>query len=122
MAAQTSVGTGQQPAPSPVAEYQAKATRGVKVLVGGVVLVLAAVLVLVNANKLAALVWAGVLLIIIAAAGLAGLTPVAPGQARVLQLFGKYRGTVREPGMQWVNPFTRRIRVSTRIRNHETAQ
>jgi regulator of protease activity HflC (stomatin/prohibitin superfamily) len=24
--------------------------------------------------------------------------------------------------MQWVNPFTRRIRVSTRIRNHETAQ
>jgi len=39
-----------------------------------------------------------------------------------VQLFGKYRGTVREPGMQWVNPFTHRIKVSTRIRNHETAQ
>ena len=122
MAAQTSVGTGQQPAGAPVAEYQAKATRGVKVLLGGVVAVIAGVLVLVNADKRTALVWAGILLIIIATAGLAGLTPVAPGQARVLQLFGKYRGTVREPGLQWVNPFTHRIRVSTRIRNHETAQ
>ena len=127
MAVQTSAGTGQQLAAPSVAEYQARATRGTKVLVGGIVLVIAGVVVLVNANKQTgatktALVWLGILLIIIAAAGLAGLTPVAPGQARVLQLFGKYRGTVREPGMQWVNPFTRRIRVSTRIRNHETAQ
>ena len=127
MAVQTSAGTGQQLAAPSVAEYQARATRGTKVLVGGIVLVIAGVVVLVNANKQTGatkttLVWLGILLIIIAAAGLAGLTPVAPGQARVLQLFGKYRGTVREPGMQWVNPFTRRIRVSTRIRNHETAQ
>jgi regulator of protease activity HflC (stomatin/prohibitin superfamily) len=60
--------------------------------------------------------------VIIATLGMAGLTPVAPGQARVIQLFGKYRGTVRDPGLQWVNPFTHRIKVSTRIRNHETAQ
>jgi regulator of protease activity HflC (stomatin/prohibitin superfamily) len=127
MAVQTSAGTGQQLAAPPVAEYRARATRGTKVLVGGVVLVIAGVAVLVNANKhtgatTTALVWLGILLIIIAALGLAGLTPVAPGQARVIQLFGKYRGTVREPGMQWVNPFTHRIKVSTRIRNHETAQ
>jgi regulator of protease activity HflC (stomatin/prohibitin superfamily) len=38
----------------------------------------------------------------------------------VVQLFGRYRGTVREPGLQWVNPFTERRKVSTRIRNHET--
>jgi hypothetical protein len=38
------------------------------------------------------------------------------------QLFGKYRGTIREPGLQWVNPFTNRIVVSTRIRNQESAQ
>jgi regulator of protease activity HflC (stomatin/prohibitin superfamily) len=127
MAVQTSAGTGQQLAAPPVAEYRARATRGTKVLVGGVVLVIAGVAVLVNANKhtgatTTALVWLGILLIIIATLGLAGLTPVAPGQARVIQLFGKYRGTVREPGMQWVNPFTHRIKVSTRIRNHETAQ
>ena len=111
----------------PVAEQPARATRGVKVLVAGIVAVAAGVALLWYANKqtgaaTTALIWPGILLFIIAGVGLAGLTPVAPGQARVLQLFGKYRGTVREPGMQWVNPFTHRIKVSTRIRNHETAQ
>ncbi len=51
-----------------------------------------------------------------------GIVIVAPGRAHVVQLFGKYKGTVREPGMQWVNPFSNRIAVSTRIRNMETAQ
>jgi regulator of protease activity HflC (stomatin/prohibitin superfamily) len=51
-----------------------------------------------------------------------GLTAVVPGQARVVQLFGQYRGTIRDSGLQWVNPFTRRIGVSTRIRNQESAQ
>ena len=37
-----------------------------------------------------------------------------------MQLFGRYTGTVRAPGLQWVNPFTTRRTVSTRIRNHET--
>ena len=50
----------------------------------------------------------------------AGLTIVAPREARVLQLFGAYVGTLREPGLRWVNPFTTRHKVSTRIRNHET--
>lgn len=51
---------------------------------------------------------------------LTGLTAVAPGEARVLQLLGRYTGTVRTDGLRWVNPFTARRRVSTRIRNHET--
>ena len=115
------------PAQVPVAERQARSTRGVKVLVSGVVALLAAVAVLWYAGRQTdgtktALIWAGVIVLIIAVPLLAGLTPVAPGQARVIQLFGKYRGTIRKPGLQWVNPFTRRIRVSTRIRNHETAQ
>jgi regulator of protease activity HflC (stomatin/prohibitin superfamily) len=50
----------------------------------------------------------------------AGLTPVAPGEARVLQLLGRYTGTVRTDGLRWVNPLTARRRISTRIRNHET--
>ena len=49
-----------------------------------------------------------------------GLTAVAPGQARVVQLLGSYRGTLRTPGLTWVNPFTTRRTVSTRIRNQET--
>jgi regulator of protease activity HflC (stomatin/prohibitin superfamily) len=124
---QTSAQASDPLAPVPVAEQPARATRGVKVLVAGIVAVAAGVALLWYANTQtgtakSALIWAGILLFIIAGVGLAGLTPVAPGQARVLQLFGKYRGTVREPGMQWVNPFTHRIKVSTRIRNHETAQ
>jgi regulator of protease activity HflC (stomatin/prohibitin superfamily) len=124
---QTSAKTSDPLAPVPVAEQPARATRGVKVLVAGIVAVAAGVALVWYANTQtgaakSALIWAGILLFIVSGVGLAGLTPVAPGQARVLQLFGKYRGTVREPGMQWVNPFTHRIKVSTRIRNHETAQ
>jgi regulator of protease activity HflC (stomatin/prohibitin superfamily) len=122
MALQNPAEAGHRLVPSQVAEYQAWVTRGVKILAASVVLVLAGVEVLVHANKQTALVWVGVIMLVIAVLGLAGLTPVAPGQARVIQLFGKYRGTVRDPGMQWVNPLARRIRVSTRIRNHETAQ
>jgi hypothetical protein len=62
----------------------------------------------------------GILIITLSIIPLQGLIPVVPGEARVLQLFGKYNGTVREPGMHCVNPFTRRRKVSTRIRNHET--
>jgi regulator of protease activity HflC (stomatin/prohibitin superfamily) len=69
-----------------------------------------------------ALVVVGIVVLVVAVLVLSGLTPVVPGEARVVQLFGKYRGTVRDPGLQWVNPFTRRIKVSTRIRNLETAQ
>jgi regulator of protease activity HflC (stomatin/prohibitin superfamily) len=62
----------------------------------------------------------GVLLIALGAAATTGFTPVAPGEARVVQLFGQYAGTVRATGLRWVNPLTRRTRISTRIRNHET--
>jgi regulator of protease activity HflC (stomatin/prohibitin superfamily) len=61
-------------------------------------------------------------LLVAAGIGLArGLTPVAPGEARVVQLLGRYTGTIRDDGLRWVNPLTRRRRISTRIRNHETA-
>ena len=117
---------GLQSAPA-IAERQAVSTRGVKILVTGVVAVLAGVALLVYQSKQTggtktALVWVAVILFIGAGYCSAGLTPITPGQARVIQLFGKYRGTIREPGMQWVNPLTHRIKVSTRIRNHETAQ
>jgi regulator of protease activity HflC (stomatin/prohibitin superfamily) len=51
-----------------------------------------------------------------------GLVTVRAGEARVIQLFGRYHSTVRAPGLHWVNPFTRKRRVSVRIRNLETAQ
>ena len=63
----------------------------------------------------------GVLLFLAAAALNAGLIMVSPGEARVLQFLGRYVGTVRTDGLRFVNPFTFRRRISTRIRNHETA-
>lgn len=53
--------------------------------------------------------------------GLRGLFTVAPGEARVLQFLGRYTGTVRQDGLRWANPFSTRAKISTRIRNHETA-
>ena len=54
------------------------------------------------------------------ALGLIGLFTVGPNDAKVLQLFGDYRGTVREPGLRWVNPFYTKRRVSLRVRNFES--
>ncbi|HEY3555841.1 MAG TPA: SPFH domain-containing protein [Kribbella sp.] len=63
----------------------------------------------------------GILVFIAAVIVAAGLTAVSPGRARVLQILGRYAGTVRTNGLRWVNPISSRREVSTRIRNHETA-
>jgi regulator of protease activity HflC (stomatin/prohibitin superfamily) len=68
----------------------------------------------------AALVVVGILVALGAFLAMCGLNMVAPGEARVVQLFGRYRGTIREDGLRWVNPFTSRTKISTRVRNHET--
>ena len=48
-----------------------------------------------------------------------GLYLVHPNQGRVLQLFGKYAGTDRNPGLRWANPLYSKTRVSLRVRNFE---
>ena len=50
-----------------------------------------------------------------------GLFMVAPNEGRVLQLFGDYSGTAREPGLRWANPFFTRKRISLRVRNFESS-
>lgn len=52
----------------------------------------------------------------------AGLFTVNPNEAKVLQLFGKYVGTVRNAGLWYANPFYSKTRVSTRVRNFETGK
>ncbi|CUU59361.1 Regulator of protease activity HflC, stomatin/prohibitin superfamily [Parafrankia irregularis] len=66
------------------------------------------------------LIVVGLLGLIASIVALCGLTAVAPGEARVVALFGRYTGTIRTTGLRWVNPFTTRHKVSTRIRNHES--
>ncbi|WP_227480863.1 SPFH domain-containing protein [Thermobifida fusca] len=68
-----------------------------------------------------ALIVVGALLFLAGLFLLCGLTMIDLNQARVVQLFGRYIGTLRIDGLRWVNPLTTRKPVSTRIRNHETA-
>jgi len=51
-----------------------------------------------------------------------GFFQVAPNEGQVLQLFGKYAGTVRDEGLRWTNPFYSRRRVSLRVRNFESGK
>ncbi|EMI57716.1 integral membrane protein [Rhodopirellula sallentina SM41] len=62
----------------------------------------------------------GVFLLPIGIIGLFGLIAITPNDSRVLILFGEYRGTVKQSGFFWVNPFYSKRRVSLRIRNFET--
>ena len=65
---------------------------------------------------------ASTLLLLIGVVGECGLFTVSPNEAKVLQLFGDYVGTVRTPGLRWVNPFYTKKSVSLRVRNFESEQ
>jgi hypothetical protein len=127
MTASASATAKEGQASQPIAEHRAWRWSGPQALIAGIALLIVAVVILVLASKKngsdarAALIWAGVILAIIAVSTFRGLTPVQPGKARVVQLFGRYRGTIREQGLQWVNPIANRIEVSTRVRNHESS-
>lgn len=49
-----------------------------------------------------------------------GITVVQPNQARVLTLFGRYVGSVRESGIWLTIPLTKREKVTLRVRNFHT--
>jgi regulator of protease activity HflC (stomatin/prohibitin superfamily) len=125
VAAQAPGAPGQPDPARQVTERAGRSLSGVPVAALGIVLFIAAVAVFVAGIKQSgsakgALI---VLAVLIALAGYAcvrGLTSVVAGEARVVQLFGSYQGTIRAAGLIWVNPFAQRRRVSTRIRNHET--
>ena len=51
-----------------------------------------------------------------------GLFVQGPNEARVLQFFGRYIGTVRTEGLRWTNPLNAKARISLRVHNFETAK
>ncbi|ATL85119.1 SPFH domain-containing protein [Streptomyces solisilvae] len=96
---------------------------GLAGLVGGVGLILAGAAVAAEHKGAwsTLLIVSGIVVILAAILTMCGLNTIAPGEARVVQLFGRYRGTIRTDGLRWVNPLTSREKISTRVRNHETA-
>jgi len=110
-----------------LSERASRFIPGMRMAALGVVLLAAGIAVIWRSSRYGAdaktgLIWLAVVLILLGALTLLGLTPVTPNRARVVQLFGRYRGTLRDSGLQWVNPLTKRIVVSNRIRNQESAQ
>ena len=53
---------------------------------------------------------------------LCGFFTVQPNNGVVVQLFGRYIGTVREPGLRWANPFYSKQAISLRVRNFESSK
>ncbi|MDR0342508.1 MAG: SPFH domain-containing protein [Nocardiopsaceae bacterium] len=127
MSVRVPAGTGRQPAAGQVTERQGWSAPGVRVLLLGIGLLLAGIALAASGAAVGAgagritLIVIGILLLLGGELAAGGLTSVIAGEARAVQLFGRYRGTIRAPGLHWVNPFARRRRVSVRIRNLETA-
>ena len=51
-----------------------------------------------------------------------GFMVINPNEARVVQFFGRYIGSVRKAGFHWVVPLTDKRKISLRVRNFETAR
>ncbi len=105
-------------------ETQRNSAPGIGLLVVLVIVIAAAIGLIVLAAVAAgpALIAVSVVAIVAAAFLLTGLFTVNPNQGKVLQLFGAYRGTAREPGLRWANPFYAKRAISLRVRNFETAK
>ena len=53
---------------------------------------------------------------------LKGLFIVSPNEGKILTFFGKYTGTVREPGFWFANPFASKSRISLKVSNFQSPQ
>src|SRR5512138_1101233 len=78
---------------------------------------------LVVAIQAEATVWivSSIVLLVVEGICFGGFTVVNPNEAKVVQLFGVYRGSIKEQGFYWVNPLTSRRTVSLRVRNFESS-
>jgi regulator of protease activity HflC (stomatin/prohibitin superfamily) len=87
------------------------------VIVGGTTLAIRAFMAQHDALGVAYIV--GVTLALVATGG---LFIVQPNEAKALVLFGTYKGTVKQDGFWWANPFFTKQGISLRVRNFETTK
>jgi regulator of protease activity HflC (stomatin/prohibitin superfamily) len=105
-------------------EKEHKASNGLMVLMVGIAVMIgsAAGFAAAAGTQQGGLASVFILLLVATIITLIGLFTVNPNEARVLTLFGKYVGTVREAGLWFANPFYAKKRISLRVRNFETAK
>jgi regulator of protease activity HflC (stomatin/prohibitin superfamily) len=103
-------------------EIDARPTAGIPMALLLLVAALGGVYLIIHGAQaeVPALSIAGGVLLTTASLSLRGLFPVSPNEAKVLTLFGDYKGTVRTPGLWFTNPFMMNKVVSLRVRNFET--
>jgi len=83
-------------------------------------LMLFVILILIGIGILTLRIYIGAFLIFIAIIMSAGFVLVNPNSSRVLLLFGKYVGTIKENGLFWVNPLFSKKRISLRASNFDS--
>ncbi|MEO7455858.1 MAG: SPFH domain-containing protein [Gemmatimonadaceae bacterium] len=105
-------------------EIEYRASAGLPTLLGLIVLILLAGLGAgYSASQQHPVGFVGSLIVVTAlCVCFGGFFTVNPGEAKALQLFGEYKGTVRTQGFWFANPFLTKKGISLRIRNFETAK
>lgn len=104
-------------------EKEVKAPNGISFIVVLLIVQLSAIsLTVYSLPNNPTLTIASLLLNIVIFIGWFGFFMVNPKEGRVLQLFGKYAGTVHLSGLRWANPFYTKMRVSLRVRNFESSK
>ncbi|HUA58506.1 MAG TPA: SPFH domain-containing protein [Verrucomicrobiae bacterium] len=105
-------------------EREISGISGWMMLLLGMAIFIAATIQLVRAADAEDALWITVcvLALVFSSLGFFGLTVVNPNEAKVVQLFGVYKGSLKRQGFWWVNPLTSRRRVSLRVRNFESAK
>ncbi|GAA0438340.1 membrane protein [Acrocarpospora corrugata] len=102
-------------------ERQAFRVNGFWVLLAAVIVVAVLVVFGISRDE-ATMVVSLVVAVLLAAVVGTGFTVINPNEARVIQFFGRYVGSVKDPGFQFVIPLTDKRRITLRVRNFETAK
>lgn len=99
-----------------MSEKPCKVYSGYLMLLAGILLLAAAIAVIFQGDS-TGIVIAFMLLLLASIVAFSGLFIVNPNDAKVMVLFGKYAGTVRQNGFFWANPFFVKKKISLRARN-----
>lgn len=105
-----------------IGEKDMRGFNGWFMLIALTAVVLGAVWQLVEAIKVESFWMVGLWIVVLIVSGVcyAGLSVVNPNEAKVVQLAGVYKGTIKQQGFWWVNPLTTRRKLSLRVRNFES--
>jgi regulator of protease activity HflC (stomatin/prohibitin superfamily) len=105
-----------------IGEKDMRGFNGWFMLIALTAVLLGAVWQLVEATKAESFWMVGLWIVVLIVSGVcyAGLSVVNPNEAKVVQLAGVYKGTIKQQGFWWVNPLTTRRKLSLRVRNFES--